>query len=158
MNSPITQPAKAMIIAQEGSAGTFNVVFNPKDFTFEKQVQWTQKEGAMNDAPPEEFSKPTPASLTVPLLFDTYEDKADVQGKIEPLVKMAHIDDSLKRPPLCLFIWNKFKFKGVIESLSVKYTMFLSDGTPVRCEVNLKMKRADQAATGKSGGGATGAS
>jgi len=39
-----------------------------------------------------------------------------------------------------LFIWGRFTFKGVIESLSQKYTMFLSDGTPVRAECALKMR------------------
>jgi hypothetical protein len=39
-----------------------------------------------------------------------------------------------------LFVWGRFAFKGVIESLSQKYTMFLSDGTPVRAECALKIR------------------
>jgi hypothetical protein len=53
-------------------------------------------------------------------------------------------------------VWGKFVFKGVVESLTQKFTMFLSDGTPVRCEATLKMKKASQAVTGKSGGGGGG--
>ena len=44
------------------------------------------------------------------------------------------------RPPVILFIWGRFIFKGVIESLSQKYTMFLSDGTPVRAECAIKLR------------------
>jgi hypothetical protein len=44
------------------------------------------------------------------------------------------------RPPTILFIWGRFTFKGVVESLSQKYTMFLSDGTPVRAECALKIR------------------
>jgi hypothetical protein len=52
----------------------------------------------------------------------------------------------VKRPPLLTFTWgSKFPvFKGVIENLSVKYTLFLPDGTPCRATVNLKMKQANK--------------
>jgi hypothetical protein len=43
-------------------------------------------------------------------------------------------------PPVIVFVWGRFTFKGVIDSLSQKYTMFLSDGTPVRAEVALKIR------------------
>jgi len=131
------------------------VCFNPKELSVEKQVQWTPKEGSISDEPPEEFSKPTPASLSVTLQFDTYESKQSViTTYTSTLEKMAYIvDDSTTRPPLCQFVWNKFVFQGVVESLTQKFTMFLSDGTPVRCEATLKMKAASQAVTGKSGSG-----
>ena len=67
--------------------GKLTVLFNPKEFTVEKQVQWTQKEGAMTDEPPEEFTKPTPANLTVTLHFDTYEQKSSVMA-----VSYTHLD------------------------------------------------------------------
>mgnify|MGYP000951377548 CR=1 FL=1 len=145
---------KAKLMDHDGLGVNLDVCFNPKEFSVEKQVQWTQKEGSMSDEPPEEFSKPTPATLNVTLHFDTYEQKTSVVGAYTGQVeKLAHIiSSSKKRPPLCSFIWGKFVFKGVVESLSQKFTMFLSDGTPVRCEWMLKMRRASQAATGKQGG------
>jgi hypothetical protein len=33
-------------------------------------------------------------------------------------------------------------FKGVVEQLTTKYTMFLPDGTPVRATVSLRMRQA----------------
>ena len=42
-------------------------------------------------------------------------------------------------PPNVLFVWGKFRFCGVITSLSQKYTMFFADGTPVRAEATLTM-------------------
>ena len=44
-------------------------------------------------------------------------------------------------PPSVLFVWGKFRFKGVITSLSQKYTMFLADGTPVRAEATISMQQ-----------------
>jgi len=46
-------------------------------------------------------------------------------------------------------------FRGVINSLSQKYTMFLSDGTPVRAEVALKMQEVDTAAANIEDGNQT---
>lgn len=148
--------AKANLFSKDPECNVKMVVcFNPKEISIEKQVQWTQKEGAITDEPPEEFSKPTPASLSVTLHFDTYEKKESVKkAYTDDLSKLARIiSQKKKRPPLCMFSWGEIQFQGVVESLSVKFTMFLSTGTPVRAECTLKMKEASQAVTGKSGGG-----
>ena len=94
-------------------------------------------------------------TLSVTLQFDTYEERTSVRDKwvrqIEKLTlmtkqfdkdgKTASKSDKQKyRPPTILFIWGRFSFKGVVESLSQKYTMFLSDGTPVRAECALKIR------------------
>jgi hypothetical protein len=142
---------KAMLVASEAGVN-MEVCFNPKEFSVEKQVQWTPKEGSIDDEPPEEFTKPTPATMSVTLHFDTYEKKTPVTSYTDKLEKLAHIvDKSLKRPPLCIFVWGNFKFQGVVESLGLKFTMFLANGTPVRCEATLKMKKARQAVTGSGG-------
>jgi hypothetical protein len=40
-----------------------------------------------------------------------------------------------------MFKWGNFPpFKGVIEQLSVKYTMFFPDGTPCRATATVKLK------------------
>lgn len=148
MSASPPKPTKAQLIAEEAGVN-LNVYFNPKELVVEKQVQWTQKEGAVSDEPPEEFTKPTPATLSVTLHFDTYEKKSDVSQYTSQVEKMALIVESLKRPPLCRFVWGNFVFKGVVDSLSQKFTMFLPNGTPVRAECTLKMKKASQALTGK---------
>lgn len=130
------------------------VCFNPKEYSLEKSVEW-DAEKAFSDAPQPEFKAPKPMSLSVTLQFDTYEERTSVRDKwvrrIEQLTMMtgelpqdgskASKSDKQKfRPPTILFIWGRFSFKGVVESLSQKYTMFLSDGTPVRAECALKIR------------------
>ena len=63
---------KAQLIAEEAGV-KLTVHFNPKEISIEKQVKWEQKAGTITDEPPEEFQKPTPATLSVTLHFDTYE-------------------------------------------------------------------------------------
>ncbi len=135
-------------------ASAIEVCFNPKEYSLEKAVEW-DAEKAWSDAPQPEFKAPKPMTLSVTLQFDTYEERVSVRDKwvrqIERLAMMRKkFDDDGKkaskadkqkfRPPVILFIWGRFTFKGVIETLSQKYTMFLSDGTPVRAEVALKIR------------------
>ena len=148
MSAAPPKPTKAKLKASEAGVD-LDVLFNPKELVVEKQVQWTQKEGAISDEPPEEFTKPTPATLSVTLHFDTYEKKTPVTAYTDQVEKMALIVKGKNRPPLCIFVWGNFSFQGVVDSLSQKFTMFLSDGTPVRAEVTLKMKKASEATAGR---------
>jgi hypothetical protein len=130
------------------------VCFNPKEYSLEKSVEW-DAEKAFSDAPQPEFKAPKPMTLSVTLQFDTYEERTNVRDKwvrrIEQLTMMtgelpkdgtksSKTDKQKFRPPTILFIWGRFTFKGVVASLSQKYTMFLSDGTPVRAECALKIR------------------
>jgi len=142
-------------------------MFNPKEIAWDKSVPWQQHKRAKGDHPLMEFSSAKPATLAVELFFDTYETKANVHSafvqKLQHLTMVkADSNDENKRPPLCLFVWGTSfpSFKGVIESLSVKYTMFLPDGTPCRATCSVKMTQADSAkakvrkkSSGSSGGG-----
>src|SRR5215813_12822646 len=78
-------------------------------------------------------------------MIDGYEDRIDVYKEyIEKLEGLAMIDSGLSRPPLALFVWgDTLRFQGVVEDLNVKYTLFLPDGTPCRCTVNLKIKQSE---------------
>jgi hypothetical protein len=122
--------------------------FNPRELSVEKQVPWNEQKTSKGDKPKLEFTDAAPATLTVELLFDTYESGGDVYGQyISKLEKLTQIidpgsdDKERKRPPKCMFKWGSFPpFKGVIEQLAVKYTMFFGDGTPCRATATVKMK------------------
>jgi hypothetical protein len=150
--------ARIHVLKGDGSTNDaesyIEVCFNPKEYALEKSVEW-DAEKAFSDAPQPEFKAPKPMTLSVTLQFDTYEERTNVRDKwvrkIEKLTMMtgdlpkdgtkASKSDKQKfRPPTVLFIWGRFSFKGVVESLSQKYTMFLSDGTPVRAECALKLR------------------
>jgi hypothetical protein len=139
------------------ATSAIDVCFNPKEYALDKSVGW-DAEKAFSDAPNPEFKQPSPMTLSVTLQFDTYEERVSVRDKwvrqVEKLTMMSKPlgpnasaqDKKDARPPTILFVWGRFVFKGVIETLSQKYTMFLSDGTPVRAECALKIRNVlDQA-------------
>ncbi len=139
---------KAILQATEGANAStqIEVYFNPKEITIDKQVPWQEHKNSEGDAPTLEFTAGKGKELSCELMFDMFEDKGDVYATyISPLEGLALIDADLSRPPLCTFTWgsNLPVFKGVIEDLNVKYTLFLPDGTPCRATVNIKMKQAE---------------
>lgn len=148
--------ARIYVLKDDGSSGTkddaestIDVCFNPKEYSLDKAVAW-DSEKAFSDAPQPEFTKPAPMSLSVTLQFDTYEERVSVREKyVKYLEKLSLMRKQFSKapkkdekkgasPPVILFVWGKFIFKGVVELLSQKYTMFLADGTPVRAECALK--------------------
>ncbi len=136
---------KVLIVGSEAGVN-LTAQFNPKELQVDKSVSWTPAQGASTEDPPLEFKEPQSRSLSCTLYFDTYETKADVHSQyISKLEKLVTIVDGVGRPPLVTFTWGSFTFQGVVESLSQKYTMFLSNGTRCRCEVGFKMKSASSA-------------
>ena len=113
--------------------------FNPKEYTVSKSVSWNQHKGSATDFPNLQFTTGQPKKLKVDLFFDGYEDQSSVRGACRDLIKMAEMVSSLHRPPKCTFSWADETFNGVMDNVSVKYTMFLPDGTPVRATASVSM-------------------
>jgi len=126
---------------------TQDVLFNPKEYSVQKSVQWEPHKAPGLDTPEQEFTSGNPAVLSVELFFDTYEGKTDVRTEhTDKIMTLALVDADKHRPPLVMFSWGGFTFKGVVESLTLRYTMFLPDGKPCRATANLSIKEAKSAA------------
>ena len=127
--------------------------YNPKELQIDKSVPWKANPQA-NKSPEKgiqlEFTGAEGRTMTVELLFDGYEQNESVAPPIADLNKLASplepgsTDENTRRPHLCVVKWGTNPaFRCVIESLSVKYTMFARDGTPLRATATVKLKEAD---------------
>jgi len=115
-------------------------MFNPNKLTVSRSVSWPTQ-GAKRDTPESHFIGGEPATLSVDLLFDTYDtdqlDKESVKeiytDKLLQLTTVAGHGD-LHRPPVCRLSWGKMAvfFQGVLQQIETQFTMFLANGTPVR--------------------------
>jgi hypothetical protein len=93
-------------------------------------------------------------TMTVELLFDGYEPEGrfvNVTAQVAMLQQMCTVIDGgsskeeKRRPHHCVVSWGQRglpKFECVIESLSTKYSMFSSDGEPLRATCTVKLKEA----------------
>jgi hypothetical protein len=139
--------------------------YNPKELQVDKSVPWSKHSYSNKNGDTAkggrgnlhlEFTGAEGRTMSIELMFDGYEQKASVAGSVASLEKLTNVidpksdDENKRRPPLCVVAWGDKglpSFKCVIESISTKYTMFASDGTPLRASVTLKLKEADTLST-----------
>lgn len=153
--------AKLTIKPQSSNLKEFEVLFNPNSYTIRKEVTWTAKtrKGATGttkssttqrqlDAPPLEFGGGDTRLLTLTLFFDVTESpQKDVREETNKIVALTRIERGKSlQPPVCIVSWGKypsgsdFPFRGVVSSLTQNFTLFRSDGTPVRADLTVVFK------------------
>jgi hypothetical protein len=143
--------------------------FNPKELSVDKSVPWTKKDKTVSEAVQLEFTGAEARTMSMELLFDGYETGSSVQGEINKLLQLASMrgdpdststPEEEKRPHHVIVTWgygsksttstdakagtNILPFKGVIESVQTKYTMFTEGGVPVRATCQVKFKEANK--------------
>lgn len=127
-------------------------LFNPTEYTVAKSNSWQPKPVVGKNVPKMDFGGGGARMLSLELFFDVSEAAgSDVRTHVNKLWDLTMIDEKQKnpitdksRPPFCLFQWGgNWHFKAVVTSLSVKYTLFRHDGTPVRAIASLSLQEAD---------------
>jgi hypothetical protein len=140
---------KATLKGEDGL--TFEVQFNPKEFSVSKGLTWEESKEQGQDKNSVQFQKGAPMTASFDLYFDTTGNGGNVQSEwVNPLLALtkAEISPSTgeakelskKRPRWFNFTWGSFTMQCVIEQISVTYLMFSSDGTAVRARAQVKLK------------------
>lgn len=122
--------------------------FNPKEVTIQKSAKWERKPatGAKKAGPPQ-FTGSEPAKLTLEMFFDaTGTHDASVVATVERLLQCcvpteASAGKNKPTPPLVALHWGQVtSFAAFVTSVSAKYTLFSSEGIPIRalCSVALE--------------------
>ena len=117
-------------------------LFNPTEYTISKSNSWPENGNNEFDVPQIQFGSGGPITLSMELFFDTYQSQDDVRKHTSRIFELTLIDKETGQPPRCMFTWGKvFNFPAVIERISVRFTLFLPTGTPVRATVSLSLKQ-----------------
>src|SRR5205085_2768464 len=110
-----TMALEKAILRNEFTKTDYKVLFNPKEYTITKSVQWEPHKVVGLDLPEQEFTSGNPAVLSLELFFDSYEDKIDINKKEgatpNAIMKLALRHPEKHCPPLVIFVWGTFKFK-----------------------------------------------
>jgi nucleoid-associated protein YgaU len=137
--------AKAVVVPLDGRAKDqeLEVLFNPTEYNVEYSAAMQETALPGLSSPIIQFVNGNAQVLTMDLLFDTYTDGggANVTSVTKPFVDMLAIDGELHAPPRVEFRWGSFSFRAVVEKISQKFTMFRSDGTPVRATLTVTFKQ-----------------
>ena len=149
-------PAKLKLI-KPNTGGSEDVIweldfpFNPKDFSLTRGAKWEATTNSGGTLPPE-YKGPVPATLTVEIFLDeTTKDDGDISKTVKKLLGFVNPEADSKsqnKPsaPHARFIWGTaIEFKGYIEQVAVKYTLFRENGNPVRGTATVTIKEVGAA-------------
>ena len=170
---PFEKGARLSIGSLDNPDLSVDAQYNPKELQLDRPVPWAKHnlsvEGSSAKARQEnqdaakadrgllhlEFNGAESRTLVLDLLFDdaeTKKDKRTIERSIAKLDEMSRVIDPFsekedkRRPHFCVVSFGKTlqRFRCVIESLSVKFTMFDRDGDPLRATCTVKLKEADR--------------
>ena len=133
---------KAKICIMDGSrvVRTIKVLFNPSEYSLEGANSYKDTSVAGLEKPIVQFVNGLAGTLTMDLYFDTYTDDggSDVTEKTDEVTELLGVLEH--KPPEVEFRWGTVKFRGVVQKVTQKFTMFLPDGVPVRAKLTVTFK------------------
>jgi hypothetical protein len=143
-----------------GSA--MDVSYNPTEYTLTKGNQWAEIAVPGLDSPLIQFIRGQTETLSLDLFFDstddgTGDDATPVTEKTDAFYQLIKIESESHAPPVVLFSWggdsfpgsrsyeslagqSRYGFKGVVENVKQRFTMFSSEGVPLRATLSLTLK------------------
>ena len=135
--------AKLKLLVEDKAGSLTNevvVLFNPNKLLFVKSARWAPAHLPQRDSAPQQFLYSEPATLTLELFFDTYEQGQDVRDYTKQIYALTTVEEhgELHRPPLVKLVWGAYDFddfQWVLNSLSQTFSLFLPDGRPVRANL-----------------------
>lgn len=135
----MAEKAKIIVFKNGAIDRQIPVMFNPGEYSVSADAT------VAGDGPGIQFKRVNVPDFLVTLFFDSYEDNAqpDVREKIKPIAEliMPTVEGKeTKQPPLCLFSWGGFGYRGIVTKVTQRFTMFLATGIPVRAEVTVTFK------------------
>jgi Contractile injection system tube protein/LysM domain len=135
------------------------VLFNPTEYTITKTNTWNFKQVQGSSLPPAEFGGGNPRELALTLMLDAslLDGSQSVKSVTDSLFKMMEVSDgqpaggTRSLPPFVTFRWGAVDtFKAVCTSLTVAFQLFRPNGEPIRADVKVQLKQAEQASTASS--------
>ncbi len=126
-------------IQPEGQSA-FDVLFNPNQYSVDKANQIAEVGVPGLEAPILQYVHGNTRTLNMELFFDTFEEQQDVSAHTNRVYGLLRIDPSTHAPPICRIVWGSFQFRGVLDHVSGRFTLFLADGTPVRATLTVTFK------------------
>jgi hypothetical protein len=139
---------KAQIAKESDLSHPIPVMFNPEEYTVNRDNNFAQTGVPGLSAPITQFVHGNMQTLEMELLVDTYEEHrsggrvlnqagGDVRELTSKITGLMDIDAMTHAPPILVFTWSTLSFRCVLARANQKFIMFLPDGTPVRARLQV---------------------
>jgi nucleoid-associated protein YgaU len=118
-------------------------MFNPEDYTVNRENNWAQATIPGLSAPLLQFAGGAMQTLEMELLLDTRETHgsaaagSDVRDQTNKVLALMDIDATTHAPPPVLFAWGSLTFTCVLARAAQRFIMFRPDGVPIRARLQV---------------------
>ncbi len=139
---------------------SIEVSYNPTEYGLTKGAKYAEVVIPGLDSPVLQFVNGENEKLSLELFFDTTDERGtgtnalDVTTKVDPFYRLVKVDGDMHAPPIVRITWGEHfpggttdanespmaAFDGVVENVQRKYTLFNSDGVPLRAIVTLSLR------------------
>lgn len=136
------------IIMNEVKKERIPVMFNPEEYTLNRDINYAQTAVPGLSGPIIQFVHGNLQTLEMELFLDTYEthkegDRTineggdDVRNLTRKITELIDIDPTTHAPPILLFTWASLSFRCVLARANQRFIMFQPNGTPVRARLQV---------------------
>ncbi|MEM7335783.1 MAG: LysM peptidoglycan-binding domain-containing protein [Chloroflexota bacterium] len=137
---------KAVVDSSRGIPATIQVAFNPTEYSLDKGAQISEIAIPGLDSPILQFVRGQTEKLSLELFFDTTaqgmgDTAVDVRQETNAIYQLVKIQPKTHAPPRVRFVWGAgLSFKGIVENVQQKFTLFSPNGVPLRATVSVTFK------------------
>ncbi|MCE2995301.1 MAG: LysM peptidoglycan-binding domain-containing protein [Cyclobacteriaceae bacterium] len=125
---------------------SYRALINPDKYTQSYEIAFNEEQGIGTSNASIKYKKSAPQGVNFELIFDgtgiLSSSRTDVQSEITKLKKIAYdYNGDIHKPNYLKLIWGKgLSFPCQLTSLSINYTLFKSDGSPLRAKASVSFK------------------
>ncbi|CDH32127.1 hypothetical protein KKJ06_03745 [Xenorhabdus bovienii] len=128
-------------------AGTVQAMYNPDSLQLDYQTDYQQSQAINSEKQSSLYVQAKPAGLSLELIFDATMpgNKTPVEAQLMQLKQLCSVDATSNETRFLQIKWGKMRwdnrgyFAGRAKNLSVSYTLFDRDATPLRARVILTL-------------------
>ncbi|QXF33230.1 hypothetical protein CE143_08760 [Photorhabdus luminescens] len=129
------------------SVGSLQAMYNPNAIQLDYQAGYHQDESINNASQSSRYVLSQPAGLSLVLLFDAAipGNNIPVETQLATLKALCTVDASTRVPHFLKIKWGKMRwenrgyFAGRASGLTINYTLFDRDATPLRANATLSL-------------------
>jgi hypothetical protein len=127
---------------QSGSLGSIEAIINPENYSYTKNVEYSNSNEQGSNANTALFSKIGPSDLKFKLIVDgtgivSLGSYANVDAYIKSFNDLLYrYNGDIHRPNYLQLSWNGIIAVAVLKSYTVTYTLFNTDGTALRANID----------------------
>lgn len=126
--------------------GAYRALINPDKYTQNFKIVLNEEQGIGTPMASSKYHKTPPQDLSFEFIFDgtgvLSSTRTDVVSDLNNFKKIAYdYNGEIHKPNYLKLIWGKgMRFQCQLTSLSINFTMFKSDGSPLRAKASASFK------------------